>query len=60
MAPKKPISIGLDEETYDRVNKCKQMLKKRNHSGGESFSKCGEFLIKKGLNIIEQNNNDLE
>lgn len=54
MVAKKPLTIRLEDETYDRVEKCRQKLEKKKHIGGQSLSKCGEFLIKEALDAIEE------
>ena len=59
MVAKKSLSIRLDDETFNRVEKCRQKLEKKKHIGGQSLSKCGEFLIKEALDAIEQNNINL-
>ena len=54
MADKKTLSVRLDVETYNQVEKCRQKFEKKKHIGGQSLSKCGEFLIKEALDTIEQ------
>jgi len=47
----------LDETLYREVEWCKEELEKRGKEGGISLSRCGVYLITKGLESIRKSKN---
>lgn len=54
---KKQLAVRLDEETYKKIEKIQQELKKKGLVGGQSINKCGEYLITAGLDSLEKSSN---
>jgi len=52
MTVKKQLAIRLDENLYNEVERCREELKKKGKEGGISLSRCGVYLITKGLESV--------
>lgn len=53
---KKQLAIRMDESLYVEVEKCQVELKKKGKEGGISLSRCGIYLISKGLESVKNRN----